>query len=108
MSEHTRHILSLRELENSGMPHWVKLANDLLDRHHKSRRWAQDHWVKWVEYCQDLQAIKNLPARVQLDKAQECAFLGFTATLDLRGECLVCARVPDEVHALMERWLADV
>ncbi|GGV67089.1 hypothetical protein GCM10010294_21490 [Streptomyces griseoloalbus] len=108
MTEHTRHIRSLRELENSGMAHWAKLAEDLLNEHHNSRTWAQDHWIRWVEKCQGLQKILDLPRRDQLDKAEECAFVGFTATLDLRGECLVCAGVPEEVIALMERWLEDV
>ncbi|MEV0750488.1 hypothetical protein AB0I75_35680 [Streptomyces sp. NPDC050273] len=108
MSEHTRHIHSLRELENSGIPHWVKLAEDLLGLHHNNRTRAQDHWMKWVQKCQKLQKILDLPPRDQLDRAEECAFVTFTATLDLRGMCLVCARVPEELVALMERWLADV
>ncbi len=103
-----RHIRSLRELEESGMPHLDKLAKDLLHRHNNDRTWAQHHWIRWVQKCQNFKQIMALPAHDQLDKAEECAWTGFTATIDLRGECLMCAGVPEEVIALMERWLDDV
>ncbi|MGA5637756.1 hypothetical protein ACPCTN_03245 [Streptomyces cinereoruber] len=84
-----------------------KLAVDLLDLHFGNRVLAQHHWMKWVQKCQELQAILERPRREQLKKAEECAWVTFVATIDLRGECLVCAGVSQEVIAVMDRWLND-